>query len=44
MQVLVRRDPLPVAEQAQARGVEAVAGDQVVQVVPREQAAEIGGL
>ncbi|WP_030729304.1 hypothetical protein [Streptomyces sp. NRRL S-237] len=45
VQVLVRRDLLPVVEQAQSRGVEAVAGHQVVQVVPREQAAQFcGGL
>ncbi|WP_159042565.1 hypothetical protein [Streptomyces sp. IGB124] len=45
MQVLVRRDLLPVVEQAQVRGVEPVAGQQVVQVVPREQAAQpYGGL
>lgn len=45
VQVLVRRDLLPVVEQAQVRGVEPVAGQQVVQVVPREQAAQpYGGL
>ncbi|MFD5935691.1 hypothetical protein [Streptomyces sp. NPDC060333] len=45
VQVLVRRDLLPVVEEPQPRGVEPVAGDQVVQVVPREQAAQpCGGL